>query len=196
MKKPIKDLDKFREQFVRWTLRRASFRWPPRGEALKAARIERGLYQCNLCKGRFKNKEVKVDHVDPVVPILSNSCRNVSPSTEQFVQRMFPAGEGFQVLCKPCHDNKTRSENEQRRESRKLQKARGLRKRNSGSERRRLQIQMGPSAMEGSQRPSEGSDVRGKEVQSQWVAFCPECAGKVYSRADETLICDECRREY
>jgi len=182
--KPIKDLDKFREQFVRWTLRRASFRWPPRGEALKAARVDRGIYQCNLCKGKFKNKEIKVDHVEPVVPVFVRGAVLKVPSLEQYVSRMFPEVAGFQVLCKTCHDSKTKRENEERRANKKRSKARS----------RQADVEL--VAMEGSGGAGEGYDVRGKEVLTEWVAFCPECAGKVYSGPSQTLVCSECRRTY
>lgn len=126
-KKPITDWDKFREQFVRWTLRRASFRWPPRGEALKAARVERGLYRCASCSKIYGNKEVKVDHIEPVVPVQCLSERaTASETVGRYVLRMFPELAGLQVLCTTCHALKTKGENDARREAKKRQRAKRL----------------------------------------------------------------------
>lgn len=127
-KKPITDWNKFREQFVRWTLRRASFRWPPRGEALKAARVDRGLYRCASCSKIYGNKEVRVDHIEPVVPVhtLSNINRYTTRSLDGYVLRMFPEACGLQVLCTTCHALKTKGENDARREAKKRQRAKRL----------------------------------------------------------------------
>ena len=128
MKKPIINLDKFREQFVRWTLRKASFRWPPRGEAMKAARVGRGLYLCAICKQTFKNKEVKLDHIEPVVPLCSmragveGDVIDPTFNVHSFVLRLFCEAGGFQVLCTSCHDVKTKGENDVRRESKRRAK--------------------------------------------------------------------------
>ena len=128
-RKPITDLDKFREQFVRWTLRRASFRWPPRSEALAAGRVGRGSYKCAGCEGIFGNKEVKVDHIDPVIPVTG--MQSLSPAVQgersaldlgYLVLRMFPSASGFQLLCTACHGGKTATENAARADHRRLQK--------------------------------------------------------------------------
>jgi len=121
IKKEITDWDKFRDQFVRWTLRRASFRWPPRGMALKAARVDRGLYKCAICNNIYNNREVRVDHVDPVVPVQPMSKESGDRvDVVGYVLRMFPEVTGFQVLCSNCHDTKTKRENDARRQNRKL----------------------------------------------------------------------------
>ena len=41
--------DKELKSFVIATLRRASYRWYSRTEALKNARVSRGLYKCESC---------------------------------------------------------------------------------------------------------------------------------------------------
>lgn len=134
MRRPITDWDKFRDKFVRETLRRASFRWPPRNAALKAARFAQILnprtertawtYKCAICFKTLFAQETKIDHIEPVVSVSAMreepiSSREGSLSLGSFVLRMFPTEEGFQVLCRPCHDTKTRSENEARRANRK-----------------------------------------------------------------------------
>lgn len=102
--------------FVTHTLRRGSFRWPARGEALKLARIERGLYKCNLCSGSFKNKDIKLDHIIPIVPVKGFD------NWDGFINRLFCNSEGFQVLCKQCHESKTMIENNMRKHYKKIDK--------------------------------------------------------------------------
>ena len=123
-KKPITDWDKFRVQFVREALRKASFRWPPRAQAIKAARVQQQInpltgricwyVRCAYCTMLMLEREGKVDHVSPFIPVESTG-----EDLNQHANRMFPTVEGFQVLCKPCHDTKTKGENDARREYRK-----------------------------------------------------------------------------
>jgi hypothetical protein len=51
------------KSFIINSLRRATYRWPPRGEALKWARKEKGSYVCAHCNELFKNKEICLDHI-------------------------------------------------------------------------------------------------------------------------------------
>lgn len=96
--------------FIVGLLRRGTYRWPPRSDALKKARVERGLYQCAMCKLAFKKKEVQVDHIIPVVSIKTGFS-----NWEEYIERMFPMEDGFQILCKPCHSTKTDTENHYRK---------------------------------------------------------------------------------
>lgn len=98
-----------KKAFIIATLRRASYRYPSRNEALKRARVSRGLYLCNYCKKVFPRKEIKVDHVIPVVGIEG------FVSWDVYIDRMYPEPEGFQVLCKADHDIKTKMENQARK---------------------------------------------------------------------------------
>lgn len=90
-------------------LRRISFMWPHRGQALKNARVGRGQYQCNICKGIFKNKEIVLDHVDPIVPVEGWD------NWDGVLNRMFCDVSGFQVICKADHDLKTEKEDKKRK---------------------------------------------------------------------------------
>ncbi len=136
MRKPVTDWNKFREGFVRETLRRASFRWPPRGEAVRLARTTRKPnpatgklcwhVRCAICGKEMLEREGRVDHVEPVVPVSSmqqspgnQGTGGSSLNLGSYVLRMFPEVSGFQVVCSECHDIKTRSENDARRISRK-----------------------------------------------------------------------------
>jgi len=97
--------------FVKNTLRRASYRWKPRGEAEKLARVDRGLYKCAHCEGIFKRGEVELDHVDPVIAIKEGFT-----NWDDFITRLFCDVDGYQMLCKGCHDAKTMIEDTLRAE--------------------------------------------------------------------------------
>jgi hypothetical protein len=114
-KKKKAEISKF-VNFIKNTLRRASYRWPGRNESLVAARMSRGLYKCAICKvDTFKRQEVNLDHIDPVVPIESSwHLEDGSPDWNVFIKRLFVGPEGFQVICLNCHDAKTQIEDEMR----------------------------------------------------------------------------------
>lgn len=99
--------------FVRQTLRRASYRWPYRNQAQKAARIRWGYYECNSCKKETPAKEKKLDHIEPVVDPLVGFT-----TWDSFILRLFVGQRGWQVLCLRCHEDKTREENSVRRSNR------------------------------------------------------------------------------
>lgn len=101
--------------FIIALLRRGSYRWPIRTQAMKLARVSRGQYKCNHCKGTFNRKDIQVDHVNPVVdPIEGFTDWN------DYIKRMFPENvECFQILCKECHNIKTLIEKEIRKKNKK-----------------------------------------------------------------------------
>ena len=57
------------KSFVIATLRRSSYRWRPREDARRLARVGRNQYTCKICNNVFTRKETKVDHIIPVVPL-------------------------------------------------------------------------------------------------------------------------------
>lgn len=91
--------------FLRSHLRRAFVRWPPRSQALEAARVpyvgdntrRKWSYRCALCGGLFKGTDVEVDHIEPC-----GSLRKLS-DLPGFVGRLFCEAVGLRVVCKPCH---------------------------------------------------------------------------------------------
>lgn len=93
------------KRFVISALRRSTLYWYARNEAIKDARIERGLYQCNSCKKSFGRKEIRVDHIIPVVKLSGFT------NWHDYIIRMFPDKTGFQVLCLGCNTLKTKTEN-------------------------------------------------------------------------------------
>ena len=113
------------KSFIVGGLRSISMRWPPKNKVYLSARRARGVYECNGYereahevavslppkpgnKRRINN--VLVDHIEPVV---SPSIGWVDFNT--FIARLFCEEDGYQVLCKECHDAKTKDEREERK---------------------------------------------------------------------------------
>jgi 5-methylcytosine-specific restriction endonuclease McrA len=101
-------------KFIDSALRRAGYAWEPRQAAKKAARIRRGWYSCNHCKGETKAAEIKLDHVVPINDPTESNWNG----WDGIVDRHLPEIEGWQVLCKACHTEKTNIENSCRHEIR------------------------------------------------------------------------------
>lgn len=88
-------------------VRRLSYQWPPRKAAIKSARVERGRYRCNICENLFGPKEIQLDHIQPVINEEDGFI-----DWNIYLERLFCSEEGFQVLCRPCHEAKTFLENQ------------------------------------------------------------------------------------
>lgn len=110
------------KSFLIATLRRASYRYPGRSQAMTLARVERGKYRCASCQGIFGNKDINVDHIEPVVPLTGFTDWN------SYIARMFPPVEGFQILCESCHDQKTKIEQDMRKDYKKRSKPKKAKK--------------------------------------------------------------------
>lgn len=107
--------------FIKGALRQASLRWPPRNDARKETRVSRGLYRCSGFKRRAHNvpasvkirgvrkNNVFVDHIEPVVDPKAGFV-----GWDEVIRRMFCEKGGFQVLCRECHDEKTKQERKSR----------------------------------------------------------------------------------
>ncbi len=102
--------------FIKNILRQGSRKWAPIHEVMKQANVKRGFYLCNSCKEevpttikidgkRYKN--VLVDHVEPIIdPDVGFT------NFDDFIEGLFCETDNLQVLCKSCHDRKTKEENE------------------------------------------------------------------------------------
>jgi 5-methylcytosine-specific restriction endonuclease McrA len=91
--------------FVKGLLRRGSFHWKARNDALVAARVERGKYKCASCEDLFGPREVQIDHIFPVID------PKVGFTTfDDYIVRLFCDTEKFQILCTQCHNVKTMQE--------------------------------------------------------------------------------------
>ena len=91
--------------FLRSNFRLMSRKWPPRYEALQAARRpyvgdnkrQKWEFQCAACRQWFMAKNVQVDHIVPCGSL------NQWSDVEGWLRRFLCEAEGFQVLCRECH---------------------------------------------------------------------------------------------
>lgn len=99
--------------WIRSALRSKSLRWPPRNEALQAARrpykgtnkLQKWEFKCAICKDYFKAKEVCVDHY----PKPAGSILSVADIGE-FANNLYCEVDNLRVLCVPCHKVHTLAE--------------------------------------------------------------------------------------
>ena len=85
---------------------RQVWRWSPLPHAARQrAKLGRNSYQCAHCNKIWGIKEIRVDHIDTVVPLNWE----VDDWTV-YVARLFCSVDGLQVLCIDCHAAKTKQE--------------------------------------------------------------------------------------
>lgn len=106
-----------KKSFITSALRRASSRWAPKFTSKKNARTARNTYTCSLCSKSVGNKDIKIDHIHPVVDPLKGWV-----SWDSFIERLFVEKDGYQALCVACHQFKSKEENLQRKISKRLDK--------------------------------------------------------------------------
>ncbi len=95
---------------IRSHLRRLSLRWKPRNEYITSVRKPykgpdkrlKWLYQCEQCHEWFARKEVEADHK---VEAGSLKC---SEDVGPFIDRLLVEVDGWRILCRPCHKERTR----------------------------------------------------------------------------------------
>lgn len=105
--------------FIVSLLRSGMRKYPPKWEIMGKAYVgikqnqatgrKAKHFECNGCGGHFPQKDVNVDHVDPVV----------DPNTgfvdwDTYIERMFCKADNLQVLCKDCHKTKSADERKAR----------------------------------------------------------------------------------
>ena len=117
--------------WVVWILRKASYRWPSRYQALKAAKTGPNTFRCAKCKTEHKKegkkRTITVDHIipvkDPARPqAFQEALTSCSCGVCDYIRKMFCGPEGLQVLCKNCHDEKTGKEMKERKVARRFKK--------------------------------------------------------------------------
>lgn len=101
--------------FIVSGLRKITFRWGPKVEAKKLARHPNKFHNangrlvfhsiCKLCQNVIPETESTVDHIEPVIDPATGF-----KSWDEYIERLFCEADGFQVLCRACHDQKTYSE--------------------------------------------------------------------------------------
>ena len=118
-------------------LRSMSRKWPPKNMCLKIAKEEArrriaeepdkypemltkagkpktGYFVCEICdtiQNIEKGKNIAADHIEPIVDPIEGF-----QGWDQWIERALVETDGFQCLCKDCHDKKSKAENELRRE--------------------------------------------------------------------------------
>lgn len=105
--------------FIISAARSAMRRYPPKWQALKDAGVGKKVnkhsgrmaehYICSGCGNFFIARDVQVDHVDPVVDPSTGFV-----SWETYFDRLYCEVENLQILCKPCHKEKTNRERKER----------------------------------------------------------------------------------
>lgn len=104
-----------RKAFITAVLRSGSRRWPPKYETLAEAKTEKKInestgrlaqhYRCAACKKEFTQKNVQVDHINPVIdPAIGFE------TWDKFIERLYCDKENLQTLCTSCHKKKTLKE--------------------------------------------------------------------------------------
>lgn len=67
-----------------------------------------------MCKTIIGAKDFHIDHIDPIVPLTG------WVNFDSFIERLFVDESHLQLICKkPCHEEKSKRENEQRRQNKK-----------------------------------------------------------------------------
>lgn len=94
---------------------RRVFHWSPayREVVQRSERGERGekRYLCGKCGALVERSEKQVDHIEPVIKVGAPW----SGSWDEYRDRLFVDAGSLRVLCKPCHQSKSKKENETRR---------------------------------------------------------------------------------
>ena len=106
--------------FIISALRAYMKRFPPKWKALKAASLGRLInkrsgrlaehYRCAECLEPFVARDVQVDHINPVVDPAKGF-----EDWPTYMERLYCEADNLQVLCKPCHKDKTNEERKERK---------------------------------------------------------------------------------
>ena len=113
-------------------LRQASRRYPPHYKMQNQHKDEyfiktktgkpmrRVRYKCMECKEWYSSKDIRRDHIEPVVAVTGMPrLPNGKVDWNVYIERLLCPPEGLQLLCKGCHDLKTANENKLRKSSKK-----------------------------------------------------------------------------
>lgn len=101
--------------FIKSILRNGSLRWGPRYKCLsdaftgsqinaKTNRLAKH-YKCAECLQAFPGKDVRVDHIEPIIdPAVGFT------NWDDVVNALFCEADNLQTLCVSCHHSKTQQE--------------------------------------------------------------------------------------
>lgn len=95
--------------WIRSGLRRMSIKWRPKNDYLKSIRRPyngkdkrtKWEYPCEQCGKWFIRAHTEIDHR---IPCGSLTCFD---DIGGFVERLFVEKDGWRLLCKPCHRERT-----------------------------------------------------------------------------------------
>ena len=99
--------------FIENILRAGTRKWGPIGDCEAKARTRRGWYMCAGCEkeipatvkeGRKRVNNKFVDHIEPAVPITG------WVNWDHYIENLFCEEDNLQLLCKKCHDAKSKEE--------------------------------------------------------------------------------------
>lgn len=106
LEKDQEAFEKYRLNFVKAQLRRASvWKWPAAGIALQRNKID-GMVQCDGCKSYYSEKNINRDHIEPVENVMTGYV-----DLDNYVKRLLVKSDQIQILCIACHSAKTLTEN-------------------------------------------------------------------------------------
>lgn len=81
------------------------------------------VVRCAKCEQVFDLKDTQVDHIEPIIPVegwpeaptSKFYLHNGMPDMNVLVYRTFVTPDKLQVLCRPCHKEKSKNENKKRK---------------------------------------------------------------------------------
>lgn len=101
--------------FIVSVLRNGTRKYPPKFRTLDKAKTEKKInkatnrlaqhYKCARCKEEFSSSNIEVDHIIPVVDPAKGFT-----TWDEYIARLYCEEDNLQVLCKPCHKEKTKEE--------------------------------------------------------------------------------------
>lgn len=115
----------FRSKLIN-ALRRVSMHWKPKSVALKRALAGTKInpttgklkqyYKCEESGGEGWSDEMHADHIEPVVPEQwGETTRFLGYNWNEYLKRMFVEEDGYQIILKALHKDKTKQENQNRK---------------------------------------------------------------------------------
>jgi 5-methylcytosine-specific restriction endonuclease McrA len=75
--------------------------------------------KCAACQNLEPLYKMQIDHKDPIIPVGETL---EDQSWDKVIDRVWCDERLLQALCKPCHDQKTKAENAERRRLKKEKK--------------------------------------------------------------------------
>lgn len=103
---------------IKEALRHVHRFYPVARRVSKLSETRKGYRQCAICLEEFENKHTRLDHIEPVEPILPPD--NSDDWKFYLIDRMFVDETEYQTLCISCHAEKTYYENNERRRLKKI----------------------------------------------------------------------------